>query len=75
MDREIIRVEIRCGLRAKMTYRDITRGIARLVIEEVLSECNGNICKAAVRLKVHRNTLARYIHELGINILDFRVAA
>lgn len=34
---------------------------------------NGNQCVAAGKLKVHRNTLARWLEELQINPREFRV--
>ena len=47
-------------------YEDARREFDRHFITRVVSECEGNLGKAAIRLGVHRNTLTRKIQELKI---------
>ena len=47
-------------------YQDALREFDRRFIVEVVDKSNGNLCKAADTLGVHRNTLARKIKELKI---------
>ena len=47
-------------------YEDAVREFDRRFIVEVVEKSNGNLCKAADTLGVHRNTLARKIKELKI---------
>ncbi|ABF42191.1 response regulator receiver protein [Candidatus Koribacter versatilis Ellin345] len=45
----------------------------RLWIESALTDTSGNLCKAAVQLGLHRNTLSRKMKLLGIDARVFRV--
>ena len=47
-------------------YEDALREFDRRFIVEVVEKSDGNLCKAAETLGVHRNTLARKIKELKI---------
>ena len=47
-------------------YDDALREFDRRFIVEVVDKCDGNLCKAADTLGVHRNTLARKIKDLKI---------
>ena len=47
-------------------YEDALREFDRRFIVEVVEKSDGNLCKAADTLGVHRNTLARKIKELKI---------
>ena len=47
-------------------YEDALREFDRRFIVEVMDKSNGNLCKAADVLGVHRNTLARKIKDLKI---------
>jgi Fis family transcriptional regulator len=47
-------------------YEDAVREFDRRFIEEVVEKSDGNLCKAADILGVHRNTLARKIKDLKI---------
>ncbi|HEX6163734.1 MAG TPA: helix-turn-helix domain-containing protein [Vicinamibacterales bacterium] len=47
-------------------YEDALREFDRRFIAEVVDKSNGNLCKAADTLGVHRNTLARKIKDLKI---------
>jgi DNA-binding NtrC family response regulator len=47
-------------------YEDATREFDKRFISEVIDKCDGNLCKAADTLGVHRNTLARKIKDLKI---------
>ena len=44
-------------------YEDALREFDRRFIVEVVDKCDGNLCKAADTLGVHRNTLARKMKE------------
>ena len=47
-------------------YEDALREFDRRFISEVVSKSDGNLCKAADTLGVHRNTLSRKLKELKI---------
>jgi Fis family transcriptional regulator, factor for inversion stimulation protein len=47
-------------------YEDAIREFDRRFIIEVIDKSDGNLCKAADTLGVHRNTLARKMKELKI---------
>ena len=47
-------------------YEDARREFDRRFIVEVMDKTDGNLCKAADTLGVHRNTLSRKIKELKI---------
>lgn len=70
-DNEQLRIVIRRCLRAKVTLRPLEDGWRKMVIEEALAECNGNVCAAALLLGKHRNTVSRNIDELEIDIKRF----
>ncbi|HEX9406772.1 MAG TPA: helix-turn-helix domain-containing protein [Vicinamibacterales bacterium] len=47
-------------------FQDAQREFEKHFIARVLQRCDGNLGKAASKLGVHRNTLARKIQELKI---------
>ena len=47
-------------------YEDALREFDRRFITEVVTKSDGNLCKAADTLGVHRNTLSRKIKDLKI---------
>lgn len=47
-------------------YDDALREFDKRFISQVVEKSDGNLCKAADTLGVHRNTLARKIKELRI---------
>ncbi len=47
-------------------YEDARREFDKRFLTSVLGQSDGNLCKAADTLGVHRNTLARKIKELKI---------
>lgn len=47
-------------------YQDAQREFEKRFIARVVTQCNGNLRKAATTLGVHRNTLTRKIQELKI---------
>lgn len=61
--------------RARMTDEEVTVLVRGRYIRHVLEEFKGNQCKAANALGRHRNTLARAMHELGINPFEYRASA
>lgn len=54
--------------RRGITYNETVRFTKRGYVVAVLKDCRGNQCKAARRLGMHRNTLARTIEELHIDL-------
>jgi Fis family transcriptional regulator len=47
-------------------YDDAQREFEKRFVTQVINKCDGNLCKAADTLGVHRNTLARKISTLKI---------
>jgi DNA-binding NtrC family response regulator len=47
-------------------YEDATREFDKQFIARMVDHCDGNLCKAADTLGVHRNTLTRKIKDLKI---------
>lgn len=47
-------------------YDDARREFDKRFLAGVIAKCDGNLCKAADSLGVHRNTLARKMKELKI---------
>lgn len=47
-------------------YEDALREFDKRFITKVVDAADGNLCRAAVKLGVHRNTLARKMKELKI---------
>jgi DNA-binding NtrC family response regulator len=47
-------------------YEDARREFEKRFVSSVITRSEGNLCKAADTLGVHRNTLARKIKELKI---------
>ena len=47
-------------------YEDARREFDKRFLASVIAKADGNLCKAADALGVHRNTLARKIKELKI---------
>jgi Fis family transcriptional regulator len=47
-------------------YDDAQREFEKRFVTQVINKCDGNLCKAADMLGVHRNTLARKITTLKI---------
>ncbi len=53
-------------------YSEAVREFKKRFIVTVLEENNGNQCKAARELGMHRNTLSRTIAELKLDVRQFR---
>jgi DNA-binding NtrC family response regulator len=49
-------------------YEDAQREFSKAFIARMLQRCDGNLGKAADKLGVHRNTLARKIQEFKVKI-------
>ena len=47
-------------------YEDARKAFETRFLAQVIEKSNGNLCKAADTLGVHRNTLARKVKELRI---------
>lgn len=47
-------------------WEEARREFDRRFLARVIAQADGNLCKAAVTLRVHRNTLTRKIRELKI---------
>jgi Fis family transcriptional regulator len=59
---KLVGMMVETGIR----YEDAQREFDKRFIARVVQESDGNLVKAARRLGVHRNTLARKIKELKI---------
>ncbi len=71
--------ELLIGLTAEMNRRGIlydeaVREFRKIFILTALRDSDGNLCRAAKRLGIHRNTLARNVAELQINVNAIRSA-
>lgn len=53
-------------------YSEAVREFKKRFIVTVLEENNGNQCKAARKLAMHRNTLSRTIAELDVDVKALR---
>ena len=58
--------------RSNILYEEGVREFKKRFILSVLRENNGNQCRAARELGMHRNTLSRTIHELKIDLRPLR---
>src|SRR5271167_2832358 len=58
--------------RSGITYSEGVCEFKKKFILTVLQDCNGNQCKAARLLGMHRNTLSRTITELKLNVKELR---
>jgi Fis family transcriptional regulator len=56
-------------------YVEAVREFKKRFILTVLEENNGNQCKAAHQLGMHRNTLSRTISELKVDVRAIRIGA
>lgn len=56
-------------------YTEAVREFKKRFIITVLEENNGNQCKAARKLGMHRNTLSRTIAELKLDVRAIRLGA
>jgi transcriptional regulator with GAF, ATPase, and Fis domain len=56
-------------------YNEAVREFKKRFIISVLEENNGNQCKAAHQLGMHRNTLSRTIAELKVDVRAMREGA
>ena len=48
-------------------FSDAIREFEKKFIKKVLEKSNGNRCKAALELRIHRNTLSRKIEDLKLD--------
>jgi Fis family transcriptional regulator, factor for inversion stimulation protein len=58
--------------KSNILYSEAVREFKKRFIATVLEENNGNQCRAARQLAMHRNTLSRTISELKIDVSEFR---
>jgi len=58
--------------RSGILYNEAVREFKKKFIQTVLQENNGNQCKAARELGMHRNTLSRTIAELKLDMRQIR---
>lgn len=58
--------------KSNILYSEAVREFKKRFILTVLQENNGNQCRAARQLGMHRNTLSRTITELKIDIRQLR---
>ncbi len=57
---------------AGVSYTEALRQFKRRYLLEVLAHHNGNQCKAAEELGMHRNTLSRTLAELDLDTVQIR---
>jgi DNA-binding NtrC family response regulator len=72
--------ELLIGLTTEMNrrgifYEEAVREFKKVFIVTALRDTEGNLCRAAKRLGMHRNTLARNVAELQINVKAIRSVA
>ena len=60
--------------RSGLRYSEAVREFQRTFLATVVREANANQIRAAERLDMHRNTLRRQIHDLGLDIKALRLA-
>ncbi len=58
--------------KSNILYSEAVREFKKRFILTVLQENNGNQCRAARQLDMHRNTLSRTITELKIDVRQLR---
>jgi Fis family transcriptional regulator, factor for inversion stimulation protein len=58
--------------KSNILYSEAVREFKKRFILTVLEENNGNQCRAARQLGMHRNTLSRTISELKIDVRQLR---
>jgi Fis family transcriptional regulator len=56
-------------------YSEAVREFRKRFILTVLEQNNGNQCKAAKQLGMHRNTLSRTVAELGLDVRAVRAGS
>ena len=61
--------------RTGIKYPEAVREFQKTFILTVLQDQRANQCRAAARLGIHRNTLRRALHDLGLDIRLIRTAA
>jgi DNA-binding protein Fis len=61
--------------RSGILYSEAVREFKKRFLQTVLQENNGNQCKAARELGMHRNTLSRTIAELKLDVRGIRNGA
>lgn len=61
--------------RRGILYEEAVREFRKVFIVTALRDTNGNLCRAARRLGMHRNTLARNVADLRINVKAIRSVA
>jgi Fis family transcriptional regulator, factor for inversion stimulation protein len=61
--------------KSNILYSEAVREFKKRFIVTVLQENNGNQCRAARQLGMHRNTLSRTITELKIDVRQLRDGA
>jgi Fis family transcriptional regulator, factor for inversion stimulation protein len=61
--------------KSNILYSEAVREFKKRFIVTVLQENNGNQCRAARQLGMHRNTLSRTVNELKIDVRQLRDGA
>lgn len=55
-----------------VNYEEAVKLFRRQFVVQVLKECRLNQCHAATALGLHRNTISRYMDELGIDLREVK---
>lgn len=75
-ERETVRDQLEALIlqmyKSNILYSEAVREFKKRFILTVLQENNGNQCRAARQLGMHRNTLSRTISELKIDVRQLR---
>jgi transcriptional regulator of acetoin/glycerol metabolism len=64
--------QIRDAVQASLPMETIMKAARKFALETALDLENGNVCRAARRLHVHRNTTSRDCKLLGVKVSEFR---
>lgn len=55
-----------------MTYREQLKRLERDLLINLLLQSGGNVCKAAEKSNIHRNTFGRKMSEVGLTVREVR---
>lgn len=52
------------------SYREAVKAFRKMYLEAAIIQHNGNLCKTADAIGIHRNTLRRICYEVGLDTLE-----
>lgn len=65
-DRALAKLVADIAVKAELPLSLAVHAIERQIIEDTLKLCEGNVSRAADRLRIHRNTLGRKMEAYGL---------